>query len=222
MARDLGDEPKTWEQRIRDVALVIGRLALAYLFFTQLWWKTPPTFGCPSDFAFTTAGEDGRLHRTTGLCDWLGVESVWAKRPHPIFAANLDNQGGPELKVDIGLLSRINGFFIDNVVKPNIRWMGWILWGSEAFIFLTLFFGVFSRLGSAVAIAVSAQLFVGLSGISDPYEWEWSYNLILVLSILMFAFAPGRVFGIDRILRTRLKAQTDEGGELSRYLLWLM
>ena len=44
-----------WETTLRKVILVIARLGLAYLFFTQLWWKAPPTFGCPPDFAFTTA-----------------------------------------------------------------------------------------------------------------------------------------------------------------------
>ena len=39
------------ELNAQKVALVIARLALAWLFFTQLWWKVPPTFGCPADFA---------------------------------------------------------------------------------------------------------------------------------------------------------------------------
>jgi hypothetical protein len=124
--------------------------------------------------------------------------------------------------VDIGFLSRINGFFVDNVVKPNIKWFGWIVWGSEAFIFISLFFGIFSRLGGLVAIAISAQLFVGLSGISNPYEWEWAYNLILVMSILMFAFTPGRIFGVDQFLRPRLQARADKRNKAARYLLWLM
>jgi len=215
-------EKNTWEQRIKNVALVFVRLVFAYFFFVQLWWKTPPTFGCPSDFSFTTANASGQLQRTTGLCDWLGVESVWAKRPHPILVANLDNQGSPEIKVDIGFLSRINGLFVDNVVKPNIRWFGWIVWGSEAFISISLFFGIFSRLGGLVAIAISAQLFVGLSGIGNPYEWEWSYNMILLMAILMFAFTPGRIFGVDQFLRPRLQASSDKGKKASRYLLWLM
>ena len=40
---------KAGEERLQKAALVVGRVALAYLFFTQLWWKTPPTFGCPPD-----------------------------------------------------------------------------------------------------------------------------------------------------------------------------
>jgi hypothetical protein len=209
------------EARFQRVVLVIARLALAYLFFTQLWWKTPPTFGCPPDFAFATADANGRLQRTSGLCDWLGVESVWATRSHPILAANLDNQGGPDLALNIGPLARLNGLFIDNFVKPNIRWFGWVVWGIEAFIFASLFFGVVSRLGGLVAIAQSAQLWVGLAGIGNPYEFEWTYNLMVVLSILMTAFAPGRVFGIDQYLRPRLQAAASDGNRLAEILAWL-
>ena len=43
-----------WERRLQQAVLVLARIGLAYLFFTQLWWKTPPTFGCGPDFAFTT------------------------------------------------------------------------------------------------------------------------------------------------------------------------
>ena len=65
--------------RLRQVLLVVARLGLAYLFFSQLFWKLPPSFGCPADFSFTTDSldENGRLRlqRTTGLCDWIGVEN---------------------------------------------------------------------------------------------------------------------------------------------------
>lgn len=221
MAQEERSENNLWDRRIRNIAVVIGRLVLAYLFFTQLWWKTPPTYGCPSDFSFTTADENGRLQRTTGLCDWLGVESVWADRPHPLFIANLDNQGAPEISVDIAPLARINGFFVDNIVEPNIQWFGSVVWAAEAIVFISLFFGIFSRLGGLVAVGVSAQLFVGLSGISNPYEWEWIYNTILAMSIVMFGVAPGRVFGLDQLLRPRLQASAEKGNKLARYLLWL-
>jgi hypothetical protein len=68
------DDLPAWELRLRQVILVIARVGLAYLFFTQLFWKMPPSFGCPPDFGFTTADASGRLQRTSGLCDWIGVE----------------------------------------------------------------------------------------------------------------------------------------------------
>jgi hypothetical protein len=210
-----------WEQILRKAALVIARLALGYLFFSQLFWKMPPTFGCPPDFAFTTADAEGRLQRTSGLCDWMGIEAIWAERPRPFFVTNLDNQGPPEIAIDLGWAARLNGLFLTNVVMPNIRWFGWVVWFSEAWIFVSLFFGLFSRLGGLVAIGISAQLMIGLAGIGNPYEWEWLYNQMVVLSLLMFAFAPGRILGIDAWLRPRLESAANRGNGLARLLVWL-
>ena len=71
------DTVARWEQRLQQAALVLARLSVAYLFFTQLWWKAPPTYGCPADFHFTT-GTPAQLQRSGGLCDWIGIESVYA------------------------------------------------------------------------------------------------------------------------------------------------
>lgn len=216
---------KDWEKWLHAAALVVGRLALGYLFFTQLWWKVPPTFGCPADFDVTTgtvtANRQATLQRTSGLCDWIGVESVWAQAPHPVLVADMQSVGGPVLSVDVGLLARANGLFIDNVAIPNLRWFGYVVWGMEAFIFVSLFFGVFSRLGALVAIAQSVQLWLGLAGITNPPEWEWSYNLMPVLALLMLALAPGRVFGIDAWLRPRLARAAERGNRLALALAWL-
>jgi hypothetical protein len=209
-----------WERRLQQVVLVLARVGLAYLFFTQLWWKVPPTFGCGQDFAFTS-GEPAKLQRTRGLCDWIGIESVYSTQPRPIFVANLDNKGAPEIAVDIGPLARLNGLFIDNVIKPNIRWTGWMIFGMEAFIFVSLFLGLFSRLGGLVAIAQTMQLMIGLAGIPNPAEWEWGYIMMVVVAILMFAFAPGRYFGLDALLRPRFMAAAERGNRLARLALLL-
>ncbi|HJW84082.1 MAG TPA: TQO small subunit DoxD, partial [Anaerolineae bacterium] len=159
-----------------------------------------------------------RLQRTSGLCDWLGVESVWAQQPRLVLVSNLDNTGQPEIAVDIGFLAQLNGAFIDGFVKPNIQWFGYVVWGMEAFIFVSLFLGLLSRLGGLVAIAQSAQLMIGLAGIGNPYEFEWTYHSMLVLSVLMFAFAPGRYLGLDAWLRPRLAAAAEKGSRLAGVL----
>jgi len=195
--------------------IVIARIGLGYLFFTQLFWKVPPKFSCPDDFHFTTANANGSLMRASGLCDWIGIESVWANRPHTLLRA------GDHIGLPIGELSRINGVFLDRVVIPNIHVFGWLIFGSEAFIFVSMFFGLFTRWGGLVAIGISAQLLIGLAGIGDPDEWEWSYNLIFLLSVLLFTLAPGRIFGIDALLRPRLLAAAARGNPFARFVLLL-
>lgn len=209
---------------IQKAALIFLRLALAYLFFTQLFWKLPPTFGCPADFALTTGQvQDGRvrLSRTGGLCDWIGIESVWAKQRRLFFTTNIDNRGGPEIYLDLSFLTSLNGSFIDSVVAPNIRLFGWFIWGAEASIFVSLLLGLFTRLGGLIAIGMSAQLMIGLAGITNPLEWEWSYNQMVVLAVMVFAFAPGRFLGLDALLAPRFKKLAGRGNRFGRVLLWM-
>lgn len=210
-----------WEQRLRTAGMLVARLCIAYLFFTQLFWKLPPTFGCPADFSFTTANEEGRLQRTTGLCDWLGVQEVWSQRTRLFLTTNIDNSGGPELAINLSGLAQFNGWIVSNIIMPNIQFMGWIVWLAELTIFVTLFLGLFSRFGALVAIGVSGQLTIGLAGITSPYEWEWAYIQIVVLSIVLFAFAPGRQLGIDAWLRPRLQSAAENGSGVARFL-WLL
>jgi thiosulfate dehydrogenase [quinone] large subunit len=198
-----------WEQRLQQAVIVLGRLGLGLLFLTQLGWKLPPTFGCGPNFAFTTADASGNLVRTQGLCDWIGVESVYASRDRPVLGIN------------IRPLAQVNGVFIDSVVKPNIRWFGYLIFGAEAFIATTMLLGLFSRLGALVAIGMSAQLLVGLAGIPNPMEWEWSYIQMVLLSILMFGLAPGRIFGLDALMRPRLIAAAERGSRVARLALAL-
>jgi hypothetical protein len=211
---------------LQQITMFIARLGLAYLFFTQLLWKMPPSFGCPSDFRVTTVNPAGfstdnpySEPRSNGLCDWIGIESVWAKEPRTLLQANVTSR--IKLGLAIGWAARINGALIDKVIAPNIRWFGWLIWGGEALIVVTMLLGLFTRLGGLVAIAISSQLVVGLAGISNPYEWEWAYSAIFMLALVLFGLAPGRFLGLDTFLRPRLRAASDRGNRLARFALLL-
>ncbi|MDZ4721198.1 MAG: TQO small subunit DoxD [Roseiflexaceae bacterium] len=199
--------PSAWERRLQQAVIVVARLGLGVLFLTQLAWKIPPSFGCDADYAFTTADASGTLQRTNGLCDWIGLESVYAQRDRTILA------------IPINPIAQLNGAFIDTIVKPNIRWFGYLIFLSEALIAVSMLLGVVSRLGALVAIGISAQLMVGLAGIPIPFEWEWSYLLMVLLSILLFGLAPGRIVGLDAMLRPRL-AHAAVRNRLARMIWW--
>ena len=187
------------------VAVAIASIGLGYLFFTELWWKVPPDFGCAPDF------------ESRGLCTWVGKEVRYADEPHELLQANIvPSDPEPEVGVPMRWASNLNAVFVENVVQANIRWFGWIIFATEAFIFLTLTLGFLSRLGALVAIGMSLQLTVGLA--HTPGEWEWSYILMVLLSVVLFGLAPGRYFGLDRLLRPRLKVLKDRGSRLGRLL----
>lgn len=213
----------TWQK----VLLVVVRLALAYLFFTQLWWKVPPSFGCADDFAFTTGtitaeGRIDELNRTSGLCDWLGLQVFYAEyyngefRDWRVFEANLDNEGAPELFLNLTAVRQFNGWIVENIIMPNIQFMGWVIWLSELAIVVLVGLGLFSRLGGLIALGVAAQLTVGLAGIPRPFEWEWVYLNMVFLAIAVIAIAPGRFFGIDSFLIPRLQTMAAGGNRLAR------
>ena len=202
-----GIYPSSRAERVLLLAAVaIASIGLGYLFFTQLWWKLPPDFGCRNDF---TAG---------GLCFFLEHSVEEAEASDKLLKADiLESRPGPEISVPIGWATQLNAAFIENVVQPNIRLFGYLVWGTEAWIFLSMCLGFFSRLGALAAIGMSMQLMIGLA--HTPNEWEWSYILMLLLSIAMFGLAPGRYFGLDRLLRPRLKRLSERGSRVGRLLL---
>jgi hypothetical protein len=194
------------ERSITVLAIAIASIGLGYLFFTQLWWKLPPDFGCRNDF---TSG---------GLCFFLQHSVDEAAASNTLLKANIiESRPGSELSVPIGFATQLNAAFIENVVQPNIRWFGYVVWGTEAWIFLSMCLGFFSRLGALAAIGMSMQLMIGLA--HTPNEWEWSYILMVLLAIAMFGLAPGRYFGLDRLLRPRLKVLSERGSRVGRLLL---
>ena len=186
------------ERGLIVAVIAVASIGLGYLFFTQLWWKLPPDFGCRAEFS------------KGGLCFFLDHSVEEADASDKLLKANiLESRSGSELYVPIGWATQANAAFIENVVRPNIQWFGYLVWATEAWIFLSLCLGFFSRLGALAAIGMSMQLMIGLA--HTPNEWEWGYILMVLLSVAMFGLAPGRYFGLDRLLRPRLRALRDRG-----------
>lgn len=206
------------DTRLLKVCMVIARLGLAYLFFTQLWWKLPPSFGCGASFAFPLpSGQNSwKGNNSSGLCFWMGLESIYASHPRQVLVADLRPAGLPAIGVSITPLARLNGLLLDHLFIPQIRVFGWLIWLAELWIFLSMLLGLFTRLGALVSIAMSAQLFVGLANIPSPYEWEWSYGAMILLSIALLGAAAGRVLGVDAWLRSRLADPAKRGNLLAR------
>jgi hypothetical protein len=154
------------------------------------------------------------------LCIFIERSAAEAGAGDKLLKANIiESRSGPELSVPIGWATQLNATFIETIVQPNIRWFGYVIWGTEAFIFLSMCLGFFSRLGALVAVGMGTQLMIGLAHTSE--EWEWSYILLVLLAVAMFGIAPGRYFGLDRLLRPRFKAMRERGSLVGRFLLLL-
>jgi len=174
--------------KLGAVGMLIARVIYGYLWYTQLLWKMPPQFGCPANFAVTADIH----HRTTGLCDWVGVMTIYSKWP-------------------------LQASLVKQFVVPNMAWFGWIVWLMEAFVAVTLIFGLFTRLGGLAALVQGINLYIGVT--AAPFEWYWTYGMLYTLGLIFLAVPTGRVLGIDAWLRPRLQPSADQGNRVAKILL---
>jgi len=170
------------------VGLLVARLIYGYLWYTQLLWKLPPTFGCPANFAVTTDIH----HRTSGLCDWVGIMTLYSKIP-------------------------LQASLVKQFVVPNMSSFGWVVFLMEAFVAVSMIFGAFTRLGGLAALIQGLNLYFGVT--RAPGEWYWTYGMLYTLGLIFLAVPAGRFFGLDALLRPRLQASADKGNRLAKILL---
>jgi len=110
--------------------------------------------------------------------------------------------------------------FLVNVMIPHWTFFGWMTLITETFIAITLILGVFTRLGSLVAIGMAANITVGI--LSVPHEWGWTYVMLITFPALFLLTAAGRSFGIDGLLLGPVKRAATNGNKLARIVRWLM
>jgi len=200
------------DQRLSNVGLGIGRVVVGLLWFSQLWWKLPPTFGCPTPFAFST-----RDQTTSGLCDWIGREAAYAGNLH-VFNLDLHLIGQPSFSIDLSFLSSGYGAFLRGVMLPNFGWMAWLIFGMELFITVTILFGVLGRLGALAGTAQALNLTIGLLPV--PGEWEWTYIMLTTLNFVLLMTAANRQIGFDARLNPWASANA-KSNPLAKVVQWL-
>jgi thiosulfate dehydrogenase [quinone] large subunit len=88
---------------------------------------------------------------------------------------------------------------VEHVVLPNFTFFGWLVLLVEVSLGAFLLVGVATRLWALVG--VGQTLAIALSVLNTPGEWFWSYYLMLVANLLLFAVAAGRAYGVDGVLR---------------------
>jgi thiosulfate dehydrogenase [quinone] large subunit len=110
--------------------------------------------------------------------------------------------------------------FLVNVMIPNWTLFGWMTLITETFIGATLILGLFTRLGSLVAIGMALNITIGI--LSVPHEWVWTYIMLISFPVLFLLTDAGRSFGLDSLLVPRLEHATAGGSRLARLARWLV
>jgi thiosulfate dehydrogenase [quinone] large subunit len=108
---------------------------------------------------------------------------------------------------------------IRNVFLTHISILGAFIWTAELLVGVSLLLGLCSRLGAALALLLSIQLYVGIA--YAPGEWYGAYGMLLMLSLLLVALPAGRRLGVDQMLWARLSqaAKTQRLARLVQHVL---
>jgi thiosulfate dehydrogenase (quinone) large subunit len=99
------------------------------------------------------------------------------------------------------------------VILPNFTLFGWLTLILESSIGAFLLIRLVTRLWALVGIGQTIA--ITLSVLYTPGEWAWSYFLMLLAHLTLFATAAGRYYGLDGVLRPRWLAAP---GRLPRLL----
>ncbi len=131
---------------------------------------------------------------TSGLCDWIGREI--ASPRWPVYKG-----------------------FLESIVSPNLSWMALLIVAGEAFVCLSLLFGVLTHLGALLGAVMALNLFIGLTAV--PGEWDWTYLMLPALCAVIVV-SGGPWIGVDAVLYPRLKAWAGRGNVVARLLALLV
>lgn len=93
-------------------------------------------------------------------------------------------------------------WFTEQVVLPYFTFFGWVTLLVEAGLGAFLLVGLATRLWALIGVAQSVA--ITLSVLNAPNEWHWSYYLMILVHLALFATAAGRHFGVDAVLRPAL------------------
>jgi thiosulfate dehydrogenase [quinone] large subunit len=90
-------------------------------------------------------------------------------------------------------------WFVEHVVLPNFTFFGWATYLLEASLGAFLLVGLATRFWALVGVAHS--LVITVTVLYAPHEWHWSYFLMILAHVALFATAAGRHFGVDGLWR---------------------
>jgi thiosulfate dehydrogenase [quinone] large subunit len=90
-------------------------------------------------------------------------------------------------------------WLVEHLVLPNFTPFGWAVLLVEASLGAFLLLGLATRLWAVVGMLQTTA--IALSVMNAPHEWSWSYYLMFLAHLAIFATAAGRTAGLDGIFR---------------------
>ena len=92
-------------------------------------------------------------------------------------------------------------FVTKNLALKHFTAVGWITLLTESLIGALLVFGLFTRFAALLGAFWSVN--IALSILHVEHEWPWSYYLMIVAHLSLFALDAGRTGGVDAVLVSR-------------------
>ncbi|WP_211588503.1 TQO small subunit DoxD [Allorhizocola rhizosphaerae] len=90
-------------------------------------------------------------------------------------------------------------WLVEHVVLPNFAFFGWAVLFLEASLGGFLLVGLGTRFWAVLGMAQTLAII--FSALRAPHEWPWSYFLMFMAHLAVFATAAGRYAGVDGVLR---------------------
>jgi thiosulfate dehydrogenase [quinone] large subunit len=146
-----------------------------------------------------------RMNRAVIAIVRVGVGLLWLQnvgwKTPPDFGRG-DPPGGLYLSTTYAVSHQVLGpyaWLVDRLVLPNFTFFAWMVLLVEASLGAFLLIGLATRFWAVVGVAQTVVIM--LSVLNAPHEWYWSYLLMLLVQMALFATAAGRYAGLDGLLR---------------------
>lgn len=154
--------------------------------------------------------------RTYGL--WLAIVrivtgAIWLVHGIPKFTHPerfMPPNGIIVTYVQQGLSKTVGPYhdFLANVVQPNLPIFAELVRIGEVAVGLSLFWGLFSRLGGLFGVVLAANYVVAAGGAASASAWSAINGTLLLLSAISLVLPTGRVLGLDALLAPRRVRRT--------------
>ncbi len=149
--------------------------------------------------AGTADGLDGRTTRVLVAFLRIGVAVLWIENVGWKAPPNFSSlRKFTQYAVDYPVV-RPFSWLVEHLILPNFTFFAWMTLLLEASIGAFLLIGLATRFWALVGIAQT--LAITMSVLNAPHEWEWSYYLMVLAHVALFATAAGRSYGLDAVMR---------------------